>query len=239
MNAAYQQTPPNEVEDRAWILTQLAHLQLSIGNAKDAEKLLQQALVLFPGYHYALGNLAKVRAAQQKHPEAVELLHQRYQAAPHAENLYALAEALEHVGRPDEAKAAYAEFEQKARREIDLADNANRELIFYYADHANRPDEALRIAEIEYSRRRDVHTLEAYAWALHSKGKDAEARKQIEAALAVGIRDAQMLYHAGAIAAGQKDRKSAMQWLRQSVELNPISESAAAARSALERLSAS
>jgi hypothetical protein len=29
MEMAYRQTPPNELEDRAWILTQLAHLRLS------------------------------------------------------------------------------------------------------------------------------------------------------------------------------------------------------------------
>ncbi len=61
---------------------------------------------------------------------------------------------------------AYAEFEQQARKEIGWADNANRELIFYYADHTSRPAEALRIARVEAARRHDVHTLDAYAWAL-------------------------------------------------------------------------
>ena len=237
MNSAFQQTPPNEIEDRAWILTQLAHLQLSTGNVGAAERLLQQALILFPGYHYALGNLAAVRTAQNKHADAVELLQQRYHAAPHAENLYALAETLERAGQRAEAKAAYVEFEQKARREIDLADNANRELIFYYADHAGRPDEAIRIARIEASHRHDTHTLDAYAWALYVNGQYAEARKEMDAALAVGIRDARMLYHAGAIAAKQDDRGSAARFFKQSLELNPISECAAAAREALEKFS--
>jgi len=238
MNSAYQQTAPSELEDRAWILTQIAHLQLGTGNAQGAEKQLEQALVLFPGYHYALGNLAKVRSAQGKHAEAVELLRRRYQAAPHPENLYALAEALERAGRLEEARAGYAEFEQKARREMEWADNANRELISYYADHAGRTAEALRIARLEVARRHDVYTLDAYAWALHLNGKPAEARKHIEAGLAVGIRDARMFYHAGMIAAKLNDRTSAVRYLKQALELNPYTECAAAARAALEKFTA-
>src|SRR2546427_647102 len=111
MDMAYQSTPPTEVEDRAWILSQMGHLRLISGKAEQAEKILTQAFLLFPGYHYALGNLAKVRLQQKHYDEAIDLLQQRYQVAPHAENLYDLAEALEIAGRASEAKKAFAEFE--------------------------------------------------------------------------------------------------------------------------------
>ena len=233
MNAAYQNTVPNEVEDRAWILTQIAHLQLMSGNIASAEKILQRALELFPGYHYALANLAKVRTAQQKHHEAADLLRQRYQAAPHPENLYALAEALEQAGHLEESKFAYAEFEQKALREMEWADNANRELIFYYTDHSRKPTQALRIARREFQRRRDIYTLDAYAWALHANGECTEAQRQMETALAVGIRDAKLFYHAGAIALKLNDRAAAARYLKQSLGLNPLSEVSTAVRKAL------
>src|ERR1700730_16227654 len=55
MNMAYQSIPPSEVEDGAWIVTQMAHLNLTIGRIDQAEKLGRQALCLFSGYHYALG----------------------------------------------------------------------------------------------------------------------------------------------------------------------------------------
>jgi tetratricopeptide (TPR) repeat protein len=153
MIMALQSTNPSEVEDTSWILTQMAHLQLSVGRAADAEKNLQHALALFPGYHYALHNLAKVRITQKRYEEAVHLLEQRYQSAPHAENLYDLAEALQFAGRTDEAKRAFAEFEQKSLLETDRADNSNRELIFYYADHAQQPLKALEVAKREFARR--------------------------------------------------------------------------------------
>src|SRR6516225_3030266 len=103
MNMALQSTSPNEVEDAAWILSQMAHLELAVSNLTEAEKNLQQALTLFPGYHYALGNLAKVRIRQNRYDEAIQLLQQRYQGASHAENLFDFAEALQLAGRSEDA----------------------------------------------------------------------------------------------------------------------------------------
>jgi tetratricopeptide (TPR) repeat protein len=200
MNMALQSTAPGEVEDAAWILTQMAHLELSVANLSDAERNLQKALALFPGYHYALGNLAKVRIQQARYEDAVALLQQRYAAAPHAENLFDLAEALQLAGRTVEAKKAFAEFEQKSLAETNRKDNSNRELVFYYADYAHAPAQALQVAKREFAWRHDVFTLDCYAWALHVNGQDEQARKQIQAALSVGIRDPKLMRHADEIA---------------------------------------
>jgi tetratricopeptide (TPR) repeat protein len=235
MATALSSTSPSEVEDAAWILTQMAHLHLSVGKLADAEKSLQQALTLFPGYHYALGNLAKVRGAQKRYDDAVGCLEQRYRAAPHAETLYDLAEALQLAGRKQEAKNAFAEFEQKSLLETERADNSNRELILYYADDAHEPIKALGVARREFLRRHDVYTLDSYAWALHVNGRDQEARKQIEAALAVGIRDAKLLRHAGEIALAAGDRLAAQKYLQQAMDLNTGDSDLA--RAALVRLS--
>lgn len=237
MGSAYQATPMSETEDRAWILTHMGHLMFATGKVDAAEKLLSDALKLFPGYHYALTNLAKVRAAQEKHPEAIELLRELVQAMPTPENLYLLAEELETAGRADEAKVAYAEFERKARIELEWADNANRELTFYYADHAGNANEALNIARKESERRHDVYTLDAYAWALHVNGLDQEARQQIETALKVGVRDPKLLYHAGLIASRLNDSVAATRYFQQSLAQNPVSEFAKQTREALAALS--
>jgi tetratricopeptide (TPR) repeat protein len=222
MNMALQSTPPTEVEDAAWILTQMAHLKLTVGNTAEAEKYLQNALKLFPHYHYALGNLAKVRIGQGKYAEAIELLQQRYQAAPHAENLFDLAQALELASRSEQAKQAFAEFETKSLLETNRKDNSNRELVFYYADYKHAPAKALEIARREFAWRHDVLTRDCYAWALHVNGQDKEARKQIESALSVGIRDSELIRHAGEIALATGDKTAAEQYLRQSAELNTI-----------------
>jgi tetratricopeptide (TPR) repeat protein len=222
MNMAYQSTPPGEAEDGAWIVTQMAHLNLAIGKIDEAEKLSQQALVMFPGYHYALGNLAKVRIQQKRYSDAVELLKQRYAAAPHAENLFDLAQALQLAEKTDDANRAFAEFEQKSLLETNRGDNSNHELIFYYADYSKQPGKALDVAQREFARRHDVFTLDSYAWALYANGQYTEARKQIEAALAVGIRDAKIFRHAGEIALKSGDKAAAEHYLRESAELHSM-----------------
>jgi tetratricopeptide (TPR) repeat protein len=235
MNMALQSTPPNQVEDAAWIVTQIAHLDLAVGKTAEAEKQLEHALMLFPGYHYALGNLAKVRIQQKRYDEAIQLLEQRYQAAPHAENLYDLAEALQLAGRRDDAQRAFAEFEQKSLLETTRADNSNRELIFYYADYAHEPVQALDVAKRELARRHDAYTLDSYAWALYVNGQYQEARRQIETALGVGLRDAKLMRHAGEIALKAGDRASAERFLQHATDLNTVE--SGPARAILARLS--
>jgi tetratricopeptide (TPR) repeat protein len=61
---AYRRTSPNDVEQRAWLLTQSARVQLAEGNRKRAEELLSQALQLYPDSQLAAAALAKVRASK-------------------------------------------------------------------------------------------------------------------------------------------------------------------------------
>jgi len=220
MEMAFEATPPTETEDRAWILSQMGHLRFIAGRTDEAETLLKQALSIFPGYHYALANLAKVRIVQKRYDEAVTLLHERYGAASHAENLYDLAEALHVAGRESEAHQDFAEFEKKSLAESARKDNSDRELIFYYADYAKDPAKALHIAEQEHAWRRDVYTLDAYAWALHLNGRNKEARQQIESALAVGVRDAKIFAHAGEIELALGDHLAAGRYLKMSADLH-------------------
>jgi tetratricopeptide (TPR) repeat protein len=222
MEIAYQSTPPTETGERARILTQMGYLRLASGNTDAAEKLFQQALTSFPSYSSALGYLARVRIAQKRYSEAVVLLQQRYQGVPRAENLYDLAEALQLAGRIAEAKKAFADFETKSLAKSIRKDNSNRERVFYYADYTHQPAKALDVAKQEYAWRHDVHTLDAYAWALHVNGQDAEARKQIEAALAVGIRDSRIFAHASEIALKLGDRAAAQNYLQEAVSLHAI-----------------
>lgn len=200
MQMAYGSTPSTETEDRAWLLTQVAHLNFVLGDLDKADKYASAALGLFPDYHYALGALAQVRIAQKRYDDAVALLRKRHDGAPHAENLYALAEALELAGQTEESKTAFAEFERKSLAETNIGDNSNHELIAYYVDHAHQPKKALEVAQRELARRKDVFTLDCYAWALAANGDYEAANVQIQKALQVGAKDPKILSHAGFIA---------------------------------------
>jgi tetratricopeptide (TPR) repeat protein len=181
------------------VLTQIGHLELVGQRPAAAERAIEQALDLFPNYHYALGALADVRTAQKRYREAADLQQQRHTAAPHPENLYELAEAQARAGLVAAAAKTYAAFEAGARAEMHGEDNANRELVSYLVGAGRRPSEGLALAESEIARRGDVYTREAYAWALFKNGKRAAARKEIAAVLAVGVQHPRVLERAGLI----------------------------------------
>jgi len=245
MTSAFHSTGPRESEDRAWILTQVGHLYASLGRLREAEDALAGALGQFPDYHYALAQLARVRAAQGRHADAAALLRTRWEAAPHPENLFDLACALARSGELDEARARFRAFEQAARAESGGRDNANRELVRFYAQDewsAFRgelgPAEGLALAEHEASWRDDVATRALVAEALLAAGRADEARVRIDSALAVGTRDAALLELAGRIALAQGDTAGARARWDACLETCPVSEVSGRARTALERLPA-
>lgn len=233
MQQAYQRTPPAEREHRAWLLTHLAHLQLLDNQPQHADALLARALEEFPDYHYALAQLARVRQAQGRQAEAIALLRRHVAVAPHPENFFYLGKALAQHGQSAEAATIFETFETAARAESASPDNANRELAAYYAEFAGRPAEALALAAAEVARREDVYTLDTYAWALYHNGQFERAQAAIERALAVGVRDPGMHYHAGMIALKLGRTERARAYLETSLRLAPWAEFAAAARAAL------
>jgi tetratricopeptide (TPR) repeat protein len=232
---AYQQFPPTQIEDLAWTLTQMANIRLSTGHLDEAEGLLHSALEKFPGYYLTLDALASLEIARQHYSAAVELLCRRNQNFPTPASRYALAEALELAGRRTDANTEYGEFEALARTQVNAADNANRELVLYYL-HGNKPLQALRIAEIEASRRHDILTRDAYAWALNASGRSKEARQQIDLALGVGARNAELLYHAGIIAESLQDHIASARYLRESLDVNPSSDVSIKAGQVLQKI---
>jgi tetratricopeptide (TPR) repeat protein len=236
MDTSYRRTGDPEVEDRAWILTQIAHLSLLTCRTEAAERLLTEALRLFPDYHYALAQMAEVRTQQGRLADAVTLLEKHVTMAPHPENRYQLGVALARAGRIDEAREVWASFERAALAESSNWDSANIELMSYYSDWAGRPAEGLALARREAARRQDVRTLEAFAWALHRSRQSTTARGEIDKVLAVGVRQPGTFAHAAAIAAAQGDATSAKQWADRSVSMCPASPAAADARGVLSGL---
>ena len=236
MDTSYRRTADAEVEDRAWILTQIAHLSLLTCRTDAAERLLNEALTLFPDYHYALAQLAEVRQQQGRLADAVTLRTRHVEVAPHPENRFELGAALERAGRGSEARAVWSTFETAARAEMQKWDSANIELIYYYADHADRQAEALTLARKEAARRQDVRTLEALAWSLQQNGQSSAARKEIDKVLAVGVTQPVTFYRAAAIAASQGDAGRAREYATRSVGMCGTSSVAAEARQLMTEL---
>jgi tetratricopeptide (TPR) repeat protein len=236
MDTSYRRTGDAEVEDRAWILTQIAHLSLLTCRTDAAERLLTEALTLFPDYHYALAQMAEVKTQQGRFAEAVKWREKHVKMSPHPENRYALGVALARAGRMNEARDVWNTFEPAAVKESASWDSANIELIYYYADWADRPADSLALARREAARRQDVRTLEAHAWALHKSGQSTTARAEIDKVLAVGMLQPETFAHAAAIAAAQSDVVHAKEWADRTVSMCAASPAAAESRAVLAGL---
>lgn len=232
---AFQQISNRDVDERAQILVEMSDLELEAGRNEPAGKLAERAQAADPEYPGAVTALARVRAAQRRYPEAEALLRKGLLLRPDAHTLFLLARVLQAQQNSVEPGPAYAEFEKAALSCSGSPQNDNLDLIFYYLDVAHRPKDGLRLATREFARRQDVLTRDAYAWALHANGNDAEARQQIEQALSVGFRDAGLFFRSGMIVATLNDNAAASQYMQESLEVNANSTYAASAREFLAR----
>lgn len=233
LKLAYSETSPSQVEELAWIADQIAAVQIDSGKTDEADNTLVQASNLFPVYADTLENLARVRLAQQRAKEAVDLLLQARQIDPNPDVVYRLAEARNADGKQAEARTAFAEFEKLATDEASATEEGTRDLILMYADDDATAPAALNLAQREMDQRHDVWTLDAYARALYANGRFEEADVAIQKALAVGIQSAQIFDHAGHIALKHGHPADASKYFHLAIQTNPTSVYAADARSSI------
>ena len=220
MHAAFGRMPYQETEDRAWVLTQIGHLELSAA-ARCGERALEQALQLFPNYHYALGALAEVRTAQKRLPRG------RRPATAALRGRAASREPLRAgrgAGERRHDRRGGAELRAVRGRRPSRNERARTtptaSSSSYLVGAGKKPAEGA-LAEQEFARREDVYTREAYAWALFKNGRRAAARKQIAAVLAVGVQHPRVLERAALIQARRRRRAGE---LRHAVTFGPSAE---------------
>jgi len=182
VNTGYSRIAPGQEKLRTAMLVFSGHIQYVAGKLESAERVLQQAIGIAPEDRPTLEELARVRIAQGKRAEAVEIFHHLAESTGHPRFLFEAGE--------------YARFEKAARARMESTDNANRELALFYAGEGKRPVEALAIARREAKRREDVPTLDALAVALQANGEKDEARKVMKRVLAIGTLNPEILRHA-------------------------------------------
>lgn len=235
LKLVFDASSPADISGRTAVLTQMARINLEIGDQAAAEREGEAALSLQPLDARALLAMAQVRMLEGRAVEAVQLIRSSYKSEPQTQTLYVLGCALAKAGMQNDAKDVFAEFEQRAVAESSQPYNANRELIFYYADNTKNPTKALTIAELEITTRHDVHTLDAYAWALYKNGRYADAKKEMDKALEVGIRESPIFYHAGEIELGLGHTTEARRFFHIAIDLKSLdSQDANAALASLQ-----
>ncbi|HEV3445803.1 MAG TPA: tetratricopeptide repeat protein [Gemmataceae bacterium] len=219
MQQAADQERGSEVtkQSGAWYDLRLAEMHYNGGHLEDAARHYEAALKDHPSYPAVLAGLARVRAAQGKSDEAIELYKKAVRLNPDFTSLAALGDLYAKTGQDFLARIIYEKLDKTSTDQPPHY----RELSLYYANHDQKLPVALELAQKDLALRKDVYALDTLAWALFKNNKSAEAAQVIGQALKVGTQEATLFYHAGMIyrALGEKDK--ARDLLKRALALNP------------------
>jgi tetratricopeptide (TPR) repeat protein len=212
---------PISTEALAFYRLQLGNLYFNTGHYNDAEHWLGKALDGFPNYYPALAGLGNVSAARGDYQQAIDYYERSVAIVPLPVVLAALGDTYARIGDDKAAQKQYdtVEFIGKLAEINKVV--YNRELALFYADHKMKTSTAVEFATAELDRRKDVYGYDTLAWALYRDGRAAEAAPYVLQALALGTRDAKMLFHAGLIDQANGDNARAKDELKQALDLNP------------------
>jgi tetratricopeptide (TPR) repeat protein len=185
-----------EAKDReplAWSIVQAAIVFWNEGDYAGARAGFDLALTKVPGYAPALVGEGRVALAERRYTNAVTHLEQAYAASPLVETAWLLGDAKRLAGDATGAESAYARVVADGRR------HDFRTLSLFFSSRRSNPDEAVRLARAEMQTRPGPYTKDALAWALYRSGELSEARRLADEVVALGVHDARLWYHAGAI----------------------------------------
>jgi len=208
-------------EATAWTRTQLGNLYFNTGNLKQAEAEYVYTLNNRPDYTYALAGLGRVRAAQGKLYEAIDLLTRATNIMPLPEFVITLGDLYQANNQPTLAQQQY-----KLIGTIEKLFEANgvdmdMEIALFNADQNKDLVATVEQARKAYANRPSIHAADVLAWALYKTGNYAEAQIYSQAALRLDTKDALKLFHAGMIAYRLGDNVQAQAYLEQALTINP------------------
>lgn len=206
--------------DLALVRFQLGELAFSAGRLDQADEHYTAALLAEPGQVAALAGQARVAAGRGDTTRALELAGTVAARRATLEYVVWYGELLESLGRADEATNQYG----LARIAVDVQRAAgvatDLELALYEADHGD-PARALEAARTAYAERPGIFAADAYAWALHVSGRDAQALPYAVEATRLGTASALLAYHKGMIEKALGNEAAARRDLTRALRLNP------------------
>ncbi len=207
--------------DRAFALQYLGELAWNNGDLPAAAAAYDAALAAAPSTVAALAGRARVQAARGSTEAALADYAVAARTRPDPATLTEYGELLEAVGRGDEAQQQYAVVRATSQLFVANGQVVDAELALFEADHGDVAH-AVELAGRAYAARPEaLHVQDAYAWALHRAGRDAEALPIARAAVRTGLRLPAFRYHLGAIEAAVGARDAARQNLQAALTLNP------------------
>lgn len=214
----------------SWYAYLAGTLSLGAGAPEAAVTWFDRALDAWPQSHLALAGRARAAAALGALDEAIDGYRAAIAVAPQPDALTALGDLLALRGDEAGAEQQYATVLAIARLQGGNGLVYNRQLVLFGVDHERDVAGALALAEREIAVRKDAYGYDAYAWALLANGRAAEADAAMTTALASGIRDAMLLFHAGEIKAALGDTAAARHLLEAALAIRGALSPRSAAR---------
>jgi len=207
-------------ENLAWLYFELGERYFQTGDLGHADSSYQSGITADPNHYRSLAGLAKVRAAQGKFEESIQLYQRSIAIIPFPVYVAELGDVYKQLGRANEAQQQYDLVEyighlSKLNRVL-----ANRELALFYADQGTKLQEALELARKELEVRHDIYTWDTLAWVLHKNGRFQEAAEAVNKALALHTNDSLLLFHAGMIYHSLGKDSDAEDFLRRALQTN-------------------
>jgi tetratricopeptide (TPR) repeat protein len=220
--AAQDEITAKDMRAYAWVELQRGLLDLHQGRHADALAHYQRADQAYSGYWLVAEHLAELLGTERKFDAAIAVYERLSTRVTRPEIHQAFGDLCLYMGKPAEAQrwhglARTAYLDSVARSEVRYLHH----LATFYADSQQDGREAVKWARADLALRQNAATRDTLAWALFRDGQFPDALAETTAALAYGVRDAHMLFHAAMIhiAAGHNDAGKA--FLREAGALNP------------------
>ena len=217
--AALQSNVPRE--NLAWLYFETGERYFQSGDLANADLSYQSGINADPNHYRSLAGLARVRAAQGKLEESIQLYQRSIAIIPFPAYVAELGDVYKKAGRVKEAQQQYDLVEYIGHLSELNKVLANRELALFYADQGTKLAEALVLARKELEIRHDIYTWDTLAWVLYKNGHCQEAVEAINKALALHTNDSLILFHAGIIYHSLAKDSDAKGFLSRAVNTNP------------------
>jgi tetratricopeptide (TPR) repeat protein len=217
--AALQTHVPRE--NLAWLYFELGERYFQAGDLGNADLSYQSGITADPNHYRSLAGLAKVRTAQGKFEESIQLYQRSIAVIPFPVYVAELGDVYKKLGRLNEAQQQYDLVEYIGHLSKLNQALANRELALFYADQGMKLPEALELARKELEIRHDIYSWDTLAWVLYRNGRFQEGAEAINKALGLHTNDSLLLFHAGMIYHSLGKDPDAEKFLSRALKTNP------------------
>jgi tetratricopeptide (TPR) repeat protein len=163
---------------------------------------------------------AKAEAAMGEQSAAIADYTTVVGEVPQPQYVIEFGDYLTSLGKTAQAQQQYATFGVENQLFEKNGVQLDTDPTLYYADHGDAK-QALSFALQGIKIRPFVEMDDAYAWALHVNGRDAEALTWSHKALATGMRNALFYFHLGMIEKSLGQKTQALHDLKTAMAINP------------------